>query len=181
MIDSIRGELAEALHAATLGEGVACDYHQRPKEISTEESVLVEAMRLVDHPQLQIEQWPEDWVIDAVRCADHAVDEIVAPTRGFEEALISVSLTVSNGVVSVSMPSSDDVSVLDVSPATDGTRPILIDQQLVDARQPNDHGVFRWTRIAGMLAAEPPEPLRGHIENLIEGSQTVPETVEKRI
>ncbi|WP_248911045.1 hypothetical protein [Halocatena marina] len=179
MTDLIRVELAEALHAATLGEGVACDYHQRPKEISTDDSVLLEAMRLVDHPQLQIEEWPEDWVIDAARCVDHAVDEIVAPTRGFEEALISVSLTVSNGVVSVSMPSPDDVSVLAFSPATDGTHPILIDQQLVDARQPNDHGIFRWTRIAGMLAAEPPEPLRGHIENLIEGSREVPETVEE--
>ncbi|WP_248911098.1 hypothetical protein [Halocatena marina] len=181
MTDPIREELAKSLHASTLGEGVACDYHQRPKELETDESVLCEAIWLIDHPQLRLDQWPNHWGIDAARCSDHAVGEIVAPTRGFEEALIKIPLTESNNVVSVSTPEVDDVTVLGYSPASRGTHPMLIDQQFTDASEPNDHGVFRWTRVLGMLDAEPPEPLRKHIENLIERSVEVPEAVEKKI
>lgn len=173
MTDPIRRELTEDLRAATLGEGVACDYHQRPKEVSTDEPVLFEAIRLVDHPQL--EKWPEGWLIDAARCEDHAVSEIVEPTMGFEEALITVSVTTSNDVVSVSAPTESDVPVLAFSPANEGLHPMLIDQQLIDAVEPGDHGFSRWTRVIGMLDAEPPEPVREHIEELIERSPETPE------
>lgn len=76
MTDPIRQELAGDLHAVSFGEGVACDYHARPKEISTDEPVLAEAIKLIAHPQLQLFDWPDDWVLDAARCEDHAVEEI---------------------------------------------------------------------------------------------------------
>lgn len=143
MTDPIREELAESLHAVGLGEGVACDYHQRPKVIEFDDPVLFECIHIVDHPQL--EEWPDGWVLDAARCSDHAVDGTVEPTRGFEEALIRVPLTESNDVVSVSTPEPNDVPVLAFSPATEGSHPMLVDQQLVDASEPNDHGLFRFT------------------------------------
>lgn len=171
MTDSSRRELTEDLRAATLG--VACDYHARPKVIESDSPVLIEAIRVVDHPQL--DDLPDGWLIDAARCEDHAVDEIVEPTRGFEEALVRAPVTVSNGVVSVSPRESADLPVLAVSPATEGCRPMAIDQQLMTAVEPNDHGLSRWTRVQGMLDAEPPDPLREHIEALIEQSPETPE------
>lgn len=124
--------------------------------------MLIEAIRIVDHPQL--DEYPEHWVIDATRCPDHAIDEIVEPTRGFEEALIRVPVSTSNDVVSVSTHESDDLPVLAVSPATEGCRLMAIDQQFMAAVEPDDHGVSRWTRVIGMLDAEPPAPVREHIE-----------------
>lgn len=52
---------------------------------------------------------------------------------------------------------------------------MAIDQQLLDAAEPNDHDLSRWTRVIGMLAAEPPEPLREHLEFLIERSPETPD------
>lgn len=173
MTDLIRQELTEDLHAATLGEGAACDYHARPKVIESDDPVLIEAIRLVDHPQL--DDLPDGWLIDAARCSDHAVDEIVEPTLGFEEALVRAPVTVSNGVVSVSPHGSDDLPVRAVSPATEGCRPMEIDQQLMTASVPNDHGISRWTRVIGMLDADPPDTVREHIETLIERSPETPE------
>jgi hypothetical protein len=162
----IRQALHEDLHAVGLGEGIACDYHQRPKEIESDEPVLIEAIRLVDHPQL--DDLPDGWVIDAARCEAHTVSEIREPTRGYEEALVQLPVTESNNVVSISTPEVDTVRVLDFSPANEGLHPLVVDQQLMTATEPDDHGLSRWTRVIGMLDAEPPEPLREHLESLIE-------------
>lgn len=180
MTDLICQSLRENLHPTGFGEGIACDYHARPKTLPTDDPVLCEAIRLVDHPQLQLEEWPDGWVIDAARCSDHAVDKIVEPTRGYEEALVRLPMTVSNGVVSVSTPTVDAVRVLAVSPATEGLHPMTIDQQLLDASVPGDHGISRWTRVIGMLAAEPPDTVREHIENLIERSPETPQITEEQ-
>lgn len=61
-----------------LGEGAACDYHARPKVIESDKSVLIEAIRVVDPSQLDV--LPDGWLVDAARCSDHAVDEIMEPT-----------------------------------------------------------------------------------------------------
>lgn len=65
---------------------MACDYHQRPKELSLDDGVLAEAIRVIGHPQLT--DVPKNWVVDATRCSNHAVSEIVEPTRGFEEVVV---------------------------------------------------------------------------------------------
>lgn len=172
MTDPIRQELQSDLHAAAMGEYLPCDYHARPKKISTDEPVLSEAIRLVDHPQL--EELPVGWVIDAVRCSDHSISEIEELTRGFEEVLIQVPITESNGVMSITTPEIDDVRVHGFSPATEGTYPMLIDQQLLNLAEPNNYGLTRWTRVIGMLEADPPEELREHIETLIKQSPESP-------
>lgn len=133
------------------------------------------AIRLVDHPQL--DEYPNHWVIDTARCADHAVDEIVDPTRGFEEVLLRVPVMTSNDVVSVATPEVDAVSIRAFSPANEGLHPLVIDQQLMDVADPKDVGFSRWTRVLGMVAAEPPEPLREHLEELIEESPETPSSV----
>lgn len=74
MADPPRAEIASELHAVSFGDSIACDYHSRPMEIDLEEPLLVEAIRLIDHPQLQCDEWPDGWVLDAARCADHTVD-----------------------------------------------------------------------------------------------------------
>lgn len=96
MTDPIRRQLADDLHAVSFGEGVACDYHARPKTIAIEKPILFEAIKLIDHPQLQVDEWPDNWQLDAARCSDHAVDELEEPTRGFEEALVEITVQTSN-------------------------------------------------------------------------------------
>lgn len=171
--DPIRHELHADIHATTLGEGgVLCGYHARPPVIAPSDSVLLECIRVVDHPQLGT--LPEGWIIDAARCSDCSVATIETPTTGYEEALVRVPLSDLNGVVSVATPAVDDISVLGVSPASEGCHPLVVDQQLLDASEPGDVGISRWTRVQGMLDAEPPEPLREHIERLIEQSPESP-------
>lgn len=179
MTNPLPQDLAEDLHAVSFGEGVSCDYHHRPKEISTNDAVLVETIRLIDHPQLQLDQWPENWHIDAARCADHSVEEIEEPTRGFEEALVEVPVQRSNNVVSVDVPHVNDIRVLAFEPATEGCPPMLLDQQLMDASEPGDMGFSRWSRVHTMVSGGPAEPFKTHIESLIERSAEVPSSLEK--
>lgn len=68
MADSLRRELATDLHAVGLGEAIACTYHARPTELATDAPVQLEAIHLVDPP--------DHWVIDAARCAQHAVSTV---------------------------------------------------------------------------------------------------------
>lgn len=114
-------------------------------------------------------------MIDAARCSEHAVSAIDEPTRGYEEALVHLPLTTLNGVVSVLTPGVSDVTVLSFSSVTEGCHPMLLDQQLMDAAEPGDMGLSRWTRVIGMLDAEPPEPVREHLEALIDRSPETPE------
>lgn len=176
MPDPIRQELAEVLHALSLGDSVACDYHARPKTIESDETMVIEAIRIVDHPQL--EECGEGWQIDAVRCDDHTVAEIDHSTRGFEEALLRVPITESNNVVSVDAPAPDAVEVLAFEPATEGLYPLVLDQQLLAASEPGDVGLSRWMRVQGIVAADPPDELREHVERLIERSPEVPASFE---
>ncbi len=179
MTDPIRCELSDELHAVSFDEAIACDYHHRPKEISIDGSVLVEAIKLIDHPQLQLQEWPKGWVVDAARCSDHSVEEIEEPTTGFEEAVVELPVKESNNVVSVDAPAPDAVRVLDFSPATEGSVPMLLDQQLMDASEPRDLGLSRWTRVRTMLDGGPADPFREHIERLIERSAEVPSSFEE--
>lgn len=172
MSDPIRRGISEDLHALSFGEAVACDYHHRPKTIDSGE-VLVEAIRLDDHPQLQLNQWPDGWVLDAARCGEHSVDSLEEPTRGFEEALIRVPVEESNNVVSVETPETGDVHVLAFSPAAEGCHPMTLSQQLMDAAS-DDMGLSRWIRVEAMLDGGPAEPFREYIEQLIERSPEVP-------
>lgn len=174
MTDPIRQELAEDLHAVSFGEAIACDYHHRPKEISIDELVVVEAIKLVDHPQLQLEQWPDGCQIDAARCDDHDVDELEEPTRGFEEALIRVPVTVTNDVVSIETPNTEDIEVLAFEPATEGCHPMVLSQRLMDAAEPGDLGLSRWNRVQAMVSGGPAESFKEHIEQLIDRSPEVP-------
>lgn len=41
---------------------------------------------------------------------------------------------------------------------------MLLDRQLLDASEPGDVGLSRWMRVQGMIAADPPDELRAHIE-----------------
>lgn len=175
MADPLRTELAENLHAIAIGDAVDCDYHHRPKTIEPVDAMLFEAVKLIDHPQLRRDEWPSGWSLDAARCADHAVEEIEEPTRGFEEALVEISVTTTNNVVSVETPASEDVSVLAFSPATEGCHPMLLDQQLMDAAGSGDMGLSRWNRVQAMVDGAPAEPFREHIESLIERSAEVPD------
>ncbi len=172
MSDPIRREIAEELHALSFEEDIACDYHDRPKTISKDE-VLIEAIRLIDHPQLRLEEWPDGWILDAARCSDCGVETIEEPTKGFEEALVILPVNRSNNVVSVDTPEPSDVSVLAYSPATEGCHPMTISQMLMDAADPDDVGIARWIRIKGALDGAP-DPLRAHLEQLIKQSNEVP-------
>lgn len=110
MTDPIRNEFQGDLHSVAFREALACDYHERPMELPTEGSVLTECIRVVDHPQLS--DLPDGWIVDAARCDDHAVSEVIEPTRGYEEAVVRLPVMESNGVVSVETPTVDGVHVL---------------------------------------------------------------------
>lgn len=173
MAESLRRELADELHGVGLGEAITCTYHARPTEIATDAPVQVEAIQLVDHPQL--DEAPDHWVIDAARCSQHAVLTIEEPTRGYEEALVRVPIAAAPDGVSVATPAPKSIYVQDFKPATAGLAPMMFDQQLMEASEPGDMGYARWTRVLGWLAAEPPAPLREHLEELIAWSPETPE------
>lgn len=80
-----------------------------------------------------------------------------------------------NDGVSVATPSPESLYVHDVTPATEGLPPMMIDQSLMDASEPGDVGYARWTRVLGLVAAEPPASLREHLEALIAWSPETPD------
>lgn len=175
MTDPIRDELHELLDDITLGEQISCGYHDSPTGFVPDEPVLCEAIRIIEHPQR--EDYPGYWVIDAIRCEDHIVDEIVEPTRGFEEALIRVPMTTTTNGVSVSTPEIEDVQVFDVSLATEGLHPMVLNEAFLELSKPDDYGLSRWTRILPAVEALDDDsalPLREHLEAMIERSPEVP-------
>ncbi len=127
MTNPIREEIAEDLHAVSFGEAISRDCHHRPKEISAEKPVLDETIKLIDHPQLQLEKWPDNWQLDAVRCSDHSIEEIALATKGIGETLVSLPVKESNTVMSMDAPENADVRVLAYSLATDGSVPMVLD------------------------------------------------------
>lgn len=173
MAESLRRELATDLHGVGLGEAIACTYHAHPREIATDAPVQIEAIRLVDHPDLA--EAPDHWLIDAARCSQHTVATIEVPTRGYEEALVRVPLAEATDEVSVSTPAPESVYMHDFTPASEGLAPMMIDQPLMEARPPGDVGYSRWTRVLGLLAAAPPASLREHLEELIAWSPEPPD------
>ncbi len=54
-----------------------------------------------------------------------------------------------------------------------GLSPLVLDQQLMTATEPNDYGVSRWMRVQGMVATDPPDEPREHVEHLIERSPEI--------
>lgn len=140
--------------------------------------MLIEAIKLIDHPQLQLDQWPSGWVLDAARCIEHSVEEIQESTRGFEEALVEISVTTTNDVVSIDTPTSDELRVLAYTPATEGSIPMLLSQHLLDAAEPGDMGLSHWTRVKAMLGGGPSDSFSEHVESLIDPSAEVPSSFE---
>lgn len=89
-----------------------------------------------------------------------SLEEIGLPTKGFEEAVVEIPLTESDDAVSVETSTPNDVSVLAYSLATEGSVPMMIDQQLMSPAKPGDMELSRWMRVTSMMEGNPTEPFR---------------------
>lgn len=142
----------ETLKREVHGEGVVtsrlCDYCGAHFEI--DDPVQYDVLRVGDMANLKaMIPAPVTWLPDAARCHDCEVDTIEPATDGFDEALVSLTINDSNGVLSVDTTT---LTVVDFSPDGDGYQPPLFSPTLVTQRQ--DLGLVRWIRIEQLLALD---------------------------
>lgn len=175
MTDPVIWGLRRDLHSETLGQkdSLLCDYHDSPASVSIDDPVLFECIRVID-PELDGYHEDEEWEIDVVRCSDCAITSIEEPTYGYEEALVQLSVAVSDDVVSITAPEQEDVTVLEFSSAADGCRPMIVDEHLHKEIETDDHSLGRWSRVCELLEMDLSEPLQEHIASLIEQSPETP-------
>lgn len=178
MTDPVIEGLQRDLHATALGKSeLLCDHHTSPVSISIDSPVLFEAIKIFD-PNLTGYQPDERWQLDTARCSDCEVRAIEFETFGIMEVLVRLPVTFTNNVVSVDAPDVDNVEVIFLSSPAEGYRSLTVDQQLREATASDDHGLSRWARVHDLLANNPPDELRTHIERLIERSPEVPPAFE---
>lgn len=142
-VDALNGDL----HGERVGgpRGLVCDYCGAA--MPTGAPVCYEALRVADFPNLdQLLEVPDGWHLDAARCQDCELDAIDPATDGYDEALIMVTITETDGVLSLD---ASQLSVVDFVPTETGYYPpVLTREMLVD---PQDYGVCRWLRQQGIL------------------------------
>lgn len=164
-------ELRAALHGARVGQDahVYCDYHDRPTLIPTDEPIMYDCIRVVDLPDWEpLLDPPETWLLDAARCRECETDALEYPTSGYAEALIMLTLTEANDILSIDAAT---LTMLDYSPADEGNPPPIPDAMLA---LEDDVGIARWTRLLNWLETDPPQPIREHLEHLIAESPNSP-------
>lgn len=169
-------EIQAALHGERVGQDgqIFCDYHDDPKRIPPDEPIMADCIRVVDLPDWELLLDPPDtWLLDAVRCRDCGANAPTYPTTGYEEALIMVSLTDANGILSVD---ASTLRVIHYSPADEGHAPPETDSMLAEGT--DDAGIARWSRLIGWLQTDPPAPVSDHLEQLIDNSPDAPTSSE---
>jgi hypothetical protein len=139
-------ELMRDVHGEELGDGsiLKCDFCDA--ELSTEDQVRFDVIRSYDMDNLEAMVGPLDyWMTDAARCADCATDSIHPATDGWEEALVTCSVSDRDGVLSVD---STDLTVHDYSPGPEGAyRPPFAPNTVSQA----GFGFSRWAFIKRTL------------------------------
>jgi hypothetical protein len=164
-------ELQSAFHGARVGQDIQvyCDYHDSPTPIPTDEPIMYDCIRVVDLPDWEpLLDPPATWLLDAARCRDCETDALEYPTHGYAEALVMLTLTEANDILSIDAAT---LTVLDYSPADEGNSPPIPDAMLAVE---DDVGIARWTRLLKWLETDPPQPIREHLEHLITESPDAP-------
>jgi hypothetical protein len=164
-------EIRAALHGARVGHvgEVYCDYHNHPTRIPTEEPIMYDCIKVVELPDWEpLLDPPETWLLDAARCRECETDALEYPTHGYAEALVMLTLTEANDILSIDAAT---LTVLDYSPAHEGSLPPTTDAMLA---LEDDVGIARWTRLLKWLETDPPQPIREHLEHLIAESPDAP-------
>ncbi len=143
--------LKRDLHGTSVGNAgsFVCGYCEC--DIPIGKPVCYEAIRLGALPNLKaVIETPDGWGLDAARCESCAIEAIEPATDGFDEVLLELAVTESNGVLS---SDATDLTVLSYSPDGDGFYPAPVSlQTLIDTR---DYGQARWLRLKYLL--ETPE------------------------
>jgi hypothetical protein len=152
-----------------------CDYCDA--EISTEEPVMYETLRVVDMPNLEkLVESPEEWILDAARCRNCEIENLEPATDGFDEALILLSINESNNILSAD---TSGMTVADVSPDGEGYYPPQVDITVLFGT--NDPGYARWIRMISLLdnieSEDYPEEVVESLREAIRRSKEVPPSV----
>jgi hypothetical protein len=145
--DAVREALVSDLHAESLGieTGVRCDFCGFAVDVNS--PVQYEALHVTDLDGLKhLFDVPDIWILDGIRCADCEIDGIEPETDGFEEALVVVSVTETNGVYSVD---TSDLEIVSFSPGEDGYYPPFVPPQTL--LEQSDIGLVRWHRLHELL------------------------------
>lgn len=112
------GETVGIIHTTPV---LVCDYCDAA--IDTTEPVMYEAIRVADMPNLEkVLDPPQEWILDAARCRDCDIERLDPATEGYDEALLFLAVSKSDGIVSVD-PST--LTVADLSPNEEGYYPPL--------------------------------------------------------
>jgi hypothetical protein len=167
-------DLKSHLHGEVIGQGsnLVCDFCD--KDIPTDEPVMYDAIKVEDMPNLaKLLDTPEEWVLDASRCSDCEINSINPKTDGYEEALIMISVSEADGLLSAD---ATNLSLIDYSRSDDGYYPPMVEMQTAQAQQ--DYGIGRWVRMKGLLDNNPPKIVKQMLKKQIGLSREVPPGIE---
>jgi hypothetical protein len=132
--------------------------------------VLYEVIRVVDVPSLAPPFAPPlIWIPDAARCPDCLCSSIHPATMGYDEALVRLSLTHSNGVFSIDGSS---VTLVAASPSSEGTRSPPIAYEFIFRYA--DFGLPRWIRIQRIFESSNTNSILTHVREAVEHARDVP-------
>lgn len=169
-------ELKRDLYGKQVGEthALVCDYCDA--EVSITEPVMYEARRVGDMPEFKKAiDIPEEWRLDAARCHNCKIESLKPATNGFDEALILVSVTESNAILSIDTA---QMSVVDISSDGNGYHPPQIGDPSIHVFTSGDLRYARWTRMKGVLngldPSETPTKFVEAAQRIIEQSKEVP-------
>jgi hypothetical protein len=167
--------LRRDLHGEPVGGpyGFVCDYCAAP--MPTGEPVFYEAIRVVDLPNFEaLLAPPDNWVLDASRCANCELDTLTPATDGYDEASVMVSVAERDGVLSLDASS---MTIIDYSLDGDGYYPPPFN--LANITDITDYGYIRWLRKLGMLEIAATQEAREAIWEVLDLVAELPPELER--
>lgn len=142
-------KLRSAIHGAPVGRRgvVYCDFCEGVVPI--DEPLVYDVVRVYDLATLEaLLDFPEQWIPDAARCRNCAVETVFPETDGWEEAIVRVEVNSSTDVLSLDASS---LTVLDYSPGDVGTHPPPIPLSAVNR---TGYSFSRWGFMKSALATD---------------------------
>jgi len=159
------------IHGERVANTPACDYCGA--ELNTEEPVMYDVIRVADMPNLErVFDLPSGWFPDAIRCQQCERDTLSPGTDGFDEGLLIIHLSESNGILSID---SSSIAPVDFSLVGQGYYPPHVSPQMVS--QFSDLGLARWIRVKWLLEHDESSQLVSIVRKGVEESKEIPPEV----
>lgn len=158
-----------AIHGHRVVSARLCDYCGEPFTI--DDPVLYEVVRIRDLPNFEaLVDPPEGWFPDAARCQACHRDRLAPATDGIDEALVTLEITESAGLLRID---ATDLEVVDYAPSSEGYDPPVMDVALVASYR--DLLFARWIRLQRSLEIiEDADEFAPRFQQLLALSRDVP-------